>query len=120
MKQAELERSGMPPIEATYASRRALGNVTLACEDARTVWMWRWLDDLWRDTAYSFRSLRRAPGFTFVVILTLALGIGATTAIFSVLNAVLLQPLPYANSDNLVRIFRNVPAAPGSSGATVR
>ena len=55
-----------------------------------------------------------------VVIVTLALGIGATTAIFSVLNTVLLQPLPYENPDNLVRIFRNVPVAAGSTGATVR
>ena len=120
MKQAELERSGLPSREARFASQRALGNPTLSREDARAVWIWRWLDDLWRDLAYGLRSFRRNPGFSAVVVVTLALGIGATTAIFSVLNAVLLQPLPYANPDNLVRIFRNVPVVAGSTGATVR
>jgi putative ABC transport system permease protein len=120
MKQVELERSGLSPHEASYASRRTLGNLTLSREDARAVWVCRWLDDFGRDLAYGFRGLRRDPGFSVVVVFTLALGIGATTAIFSVLNAVLLQPLPYANPERLVRIFRNVPIVSGSGDTTVR
>jgi hypothetical protein len=117
-KQRELERSGVPDAES--ASRRALGNATHTREDARAVWVWRWLDDLQRDVEYSFRSLRRDRGFSVVVVLTLGLGIGATAAIISVLNTVLWRPLPYADPDNLVRIFRIEPAVAGSPSATVR
>src|SRR5438552_13193421 len=79
-----------------------------------------WLDDLRRDMQYALRTLRRAPGFTAVVVLTLALGIGANTAIFSVINAVLLRPLPYKDSDQLVRFIENFPAPRGSSGPSLR
>src|SRR5215472_6599742 len=70
-----------------------------------------WADDLRRDVAYAVRSFARTPGFSIVVILTLALGIGATTAIFSVVRAVILRPLPYAQPDRLVVPYENVPAA---------
>jgi len=69
-----------------------------------------WRDQLARDVRTAFRGFGRTPGPTIVIVLTLALGIGATTAIFGVVNAVLLQPLPYPNPDRLVRIVENVPS----------
>ena len=75
-----------------------------------------WLDDLRRDLSYSLRTLRRAPGFTAVVVATLALGIGANTAIFSVVHAVLLRPLPYKDSNQLVRVYENVPGSEIGNG----
>jgi hypothetical protein len=71
----------------------------------------RWLDDAWQDGRYAIRSLRRSPGFATVAVLTLALGIGATTAIYSVVDTILLQPLPFADADRLVRVVENVPSA---------
>ena len=75
-----------------------------------------WLDDLGRDLRYALRTLRRAPGFTLVVVVTLALGIGANTAIFSVVHSVLIRPLPYKDSARLVRVWENVPGAEIGSG----
>jgi predicted permease len=69
----------------------------------------RWFSDAGQDVRYAIRSLRRSPGFAVVAVVTLALGIGATTAIYSVVDTILLQPLPYADSDRLVRVFENVP-----------
>jgi predicted permease len=79
-----------------------------------------WLDDMQRDVQYAVRTLRRTPGFTAVAVLTLTLGIGANTAMFSVVNAVLLRPLPYKEGGRLVRIFGNVSAAGSSSGPARR
>ena len=75
-----------------------------------------WLDDLRRDLGYGVRSLRKSPGFAVIAILTLALGIGATTAIYSVVDTILLQPLPFANSDRLVRVVENYVTGGISSG----
>jgi putative ABC transport system permease protein len=111
--QDNIER-GMPPEDARYAALRKFGNVTLAREDARAVWIPVWLDQFRQDVRYALRSVRRAPSFAIVAVLTLALGIGATTAIYSVVDTILLQPLPFSNSDRLVRLVENYTA--GLSG----
>jgi putative ABC transport system permease protein len=107
---------GAAPDAARYDARRAFGNVARIAEDARAVWTPQWLDQLRQDVRYAARSLRRNPAFTLVALLAIALGIGATSAIFAVVNAVLLRPLPFPHADRLVRIFEHVPSPDGSAG----
>jgi len=106
----ELEReeqldSGLSPEEARYAARRAFGNATLIREDLRAIWSLVWLERLTGHLKYAARSLRKNPGFTVIAVLTLALGIGANTAIFSTIDALMLRPLPFSAADQLVRIY---------------
>src|SRR6187549_2907649 len=102
---------GMTPDAARLAARRALGGVAHTSDLHRDARSFPWLDDARRDVQYAIRTLRRSPGFAGVVVLTIALGIGANTAIFSVLDAVLLHPLPFKDADRLVRLYENVPAS---------
>ncbi len=100
----EHKRRGLTDAEARLAARRAFGGVAQAKELHRDARSFRWLSDLRQDTRFAVRALLRAPGFTAVVVGTLALGIGANTAIFSVVHAVLLRSLPYPGADRFVRI----------------
>jgi putative ABC transport system permease protein len=106
LQMAARERSegGTDKREAEQAVRREFGNVGLVKDVTRDVWGWRWLGDIADDARYGLRMLAKNPGFAIVAILSLALGIGATTAMFSVIYGVLVNPYPYANSDRMVHL----------------
>jgi predicted permease len=103
------EAAGLTGEGAKYAARRDLGNVALVMEDTRATWGWICLERFWQDLRYSVRTLRRNPGFAAAAILSLALGIGANTAIFSLLNAVVLKPLPVPDPQQLVEFTNSIP-----------
>jgi len=107
-EQEEIER-GLAPKDAHYAAQRRFGNDLLLREESRDMWGWNWLEDLWRDVRYAGRVLIKNPGFTVIAILTLALGIGANTAIFTFIDASLLKPLPYPESGKIVFIAERPP-----------
>jgi putative ABC transport system permease protein len=109
--QAALEADGLPAAEATARSRRAMGNITLAREDARDVWISRVLDGLRRDVAYGIRGLRREPTFALTALLTLTLGCVTTTTVFSVVDAELWRPLPFPDARQLVQTEIERPGA---------
>jgi len=109
----ELLRSGMSRKEAEAAARREFGNVTLVEEDARGVWRWLSIENLFADVRYSLRMLRRNPIFTAVGLLTIAIGIGANAAVFSVVDSVLLKPLNYPKAEELVSLHQTAPGAAG-------
>ncbi len=110
---------GMSPDEARYAALRKFGNVTLAKEDTREIWVLRWLDELWQDLRFALRMMRKNPGFTAVAILTLALGIGANTAIFSLIDTVMLKMLPVQKPEELALIAMLSPSMHGGSEASI-
>jgi predicted permease len=106
--------AGDPPELARRAAARDLGNVAIIAEDTRATWGWTGLESLLQDVRFGIRQLQHGPGFAGVVIATLALGIGATTAVFSVLQAVLLAPLPYEHPGELVRLYQQEPDKPAT------
>ena len=97
--------AGMPPAEAHRAALRKLGGVTQIQEECRDMRRTDHIETFWRDLRYALRMLGKSPGFTVVIVLTLALAIGANSAIFSVIDGVLLRPLPYPEANRIVRVF---------------
>ena len=115
--QDNIER-GMSPEEARYAALRKFGNVTRVKEEAREVWSFCWLEQLWQDVRFGLRTLRKSLGFTCVAILTLALGIGANTAIFSLIDSVMLKMLPVERPDQLLQVQMRDPRWGDRAGGT--
>lgn len=109
METREKIADGLSREEARYAAHRAFGSVALATEDSRAWWGFRMLEELSRDLRYGARMLVKNPGFTLVAVLTLGLGIGANTAIFSLVNTVLLRPLPIAHPEQVVTLNFGTP-----------
>src|ERR1700686_5494146 len=104
LAEREEMESGRTGREAEAAARREFGNVSVAEETTRDTWGWRWVLDLYQDFQYAVRTLRQRPGFAAVALLTLALGVGATTVMFTLINGVLLKPLPYPQAERLVAV----------------
>jgi predicted permease len=109
----ELVASGMPRKEATSAARREFGNLTLTEENSRQVWRWVSIENLFADARYGLRMLGRNPVFAIAGLLTIAIGIGANAAVFSVVNSVLLKPLNYPKAEELVALHQTAPGAAG-------
>jgi putative ABC transport system permease protein len=113
----ELVASGMSREEATYAARREFGNATLIEERSREVWRWPSVESLFADIRYALRMLRKNPGFAAVAVVTLALGIGANTAIFSLIDAVMLRMLPVDKPEELMQVQFGDPNWSGEGGS---
>ena len=108
-KIADLMDDGMTQAEAERSARREFGNVALIEERSREIWQWSTLESIWADLGYAARNLRKSRGFTITCLLTLALGIGANTAVFSTINTILFHPLPYRDPGRLVLISESLP-----------
>ena len=100
----DMMQNGLSETEARRQASIEFGGVARVQEEVRDTWTWRWLDALVGDVRYSIRALARSWGFTLGAGAVLALGIGATVAIFSVVNTVLLQPLPYPDAERIVSV----------------
>jgi putative ABC transport system permease protein len=109
LRQEEQFQSGMTADDARAAARRRFGNTTYLKEESHIAWGWEWLEQSANDVRYGLRVLRKSPGFAAIAVLTIALGIGATTAIFSVVDATLFHPLPYPEPEQLVSVQDDLP-----------
>jgi predicted permease len=103
----EQQESGLRPSEAGYAARRTFGNVRFTKEETRAMWGWTSLERLGQDLRYAFRMLRKTPAFTAVILVSLTLGIGLNSSVFSVINALFIRPLPVPEPERLVRIYQD-------------
>jgi hypothetical protein len=110
-KQDENRRAGLQESDLLSLSRRQMGNVTLAREQCRDSWSFMRLEVFWQDVRYASRAFRRTPVFTAIAVLSLGLGLGGNAAMFSLVNALLIRPLPYPQPDRLVRITGTYPRA---------
>ncbi|MGD0735806.1 MAG: ABC transporter permease [Terracidiphilus sp.] len=105
LEEEEQRANGVGANEARYAARRAFGNPALIREQTRATWSWNWVESLAREMRFSFRTLRRTPGFTVIAVLVMALGIGANVVLFTVVRGVLLKPLPFSEPDRLTMLY---------------
>ena len=116
MKAQQYEAAGEPQVEARYHAERRFGNAVLVKESLREAWSFAAVEGAWRDLGHAFRALRRSPGFTLVAVLTLGIGIGANTSVFTVLNAMFLRSLPVRDPQQLRVVAWTVPGrAPARS-----
>ena len=116
MAAQERVEQGVSTDQARASAVREFGNVTLIKETTRDMWGWGWLETLLQDIRYGLRAMRRNPGFTLVTVLTLGLGIGANTAIFSLIDALMLRMLPVRNPGQLVELLHRYPGEPRMNG----
>ena len=116
LEEEERRERGLSAEEARSAARRAFGNTTLIREQTRAVWSWVWMERLVRDVKYGTRTLLRSPEFAIVSVLVMALGIGATTSLFTMVRAVLLRPLPFRDSGKLVMLYEHYRHNKGGDG----
>lgn len=104
---AENVSHGMEPEQARLAAIRLFGNPAVLQEQTHSEWSWNWLEGIWRDLRYGARTLMRSPGFSMTAILVMALGIGASTSLFTIIRSVLLNPLPFRDPDKLVMLYEH-------------
>jgi macrolide transport system ATP-binding/permease protein len=100
----EGQAAGLPAEQAKWAAQRNLGNLALLQEETRTAWGWTVLEQLVQDVRYAFRTMASSPAFTLLAVTSLALGIGANTAIYSFMDAILLRSLPVSDPESLVTL----------------
>jgi len=108
---SDLIEAGVPECDARQRARREFGNAALFAEIGRDLWGWNWLEILWKDIRYGLRGMRNNPGFTAVAVLTLGLGIGANTTMFTFIDAFFLRPLPVEEPHRLVSVYSSPPDA---------
>src|SRR5271168_3107236 len=116
LEEEEHRERGLSAEEARSAARCAFGNTTLIREQTRAVWSWVWMERLVRDVKYGTRTLLRSPEFAIVSVLVMALGIGATTSLFTIVRAVLLRPLPFRDPSRLVMLYEHFRQNTGGDG----
>lgn len=115
LEASEFQENGLSPEDARYAAQRAFGNTTSLKEEVREVWEWSFVERVWQDGRYALRGLRKSPGFSLTAVLILGLGIGANATIFSIVKTVLLHPLPFADSQEIVHLRRKTDFGSSSS-----
>src|ERR1700722_4494482 len=119
----KMQRSGITAEEAAFAARRQFGNAGIYRDQISDLWGWTMWERFFQDLRHGARTLAKAPGFTAIAVLTLALGLGINTAIFSAVNAVMLRPLPYPQSDRIISLWEekspSLDQSFSSSGARV-